>query len=65
MLAVAGGFGLAFAPGVAQAQIREQQPAEFPAASFKGKQYVDSKGCVFIRAGIDRPFAGSGRPIPN
>jgi hypothetical protein len=44
------GLALLLAASAVQAQDRAV-PAELPPPDFRGQQYVDSKGCLFLRAG--------------
>lgn len=49
LLAMVGLFSCLATPLVAQ-ELRP--PAELPPPGYKGEQYVDSAGCVFLRAGV-------------
>ncbi|MEM1303134.1 MAG: SPOR domain-containing protein, partial [Pseudomonadota bacterium] len=41
------------APAGAKSLSEAENPAEFPPSDYNGRQYVDSAGCVYVRAGFD------------
>jgi hypothetical protein len=49
LIAVTSGLNAAQAQSIGD----RQTPAEFPPVNFQGNQFVDSRGCVYIRAGLD------------
>jgi len=51
LIAMLGGASLGVWGAEAKALYTADEPAEFPPTSFKGTQYVDSRGCVYVRAG--------------
>ncbi len=54
VIAFTGACALAGAnPGLAQGIGTMDRPSEMPPSDFSGRQFVDSQGCVFVRAGLD------------